>query len=133
MIYLQVGFGRIRRVSSPQCKHTVVDLILADIPENLPVPGISAPFTSVPPWNMRPKGYVESIFEFGDVYLHDDAAILLFHCDDQALYSEVEEAADQYNFRLCKDWWGINDIALASPKFPSSTVRYLFYCNCFIL
>ena len=133
MIYLQVGFGRTHRVSSPQCKHSGLDLIIANIPENLPVPGISAPFTSVPPWNMRPEGYVESIFEFGDVYLHDDAAILLFHCDDRALYSEVEEAAEQYNFRLCKDWWGINDIALASPKFPSSTVQYLFYCNCFIL
>ena len=133
MIYLQVGFGRTRRVSSPQCKHIGLDLIIADIPENLLVPGISAPFTSVPPWNMRPEGYVESIFEFGDAYLHDDAAILLFHCDDRALYSEVEEAAKQYNFRLCKDWWGINDIALASPKFPSSTVQYLFYCNCFIL
>ena len=46
------------------------------------MPGISAPFTSVPPWNMRPEGYVESIFEFGDAYLHDDAAILLFHCDN---------------------------------------------------
>ena len=82
MIYLQVGFGRTRRVSSPQCKHTGLDLIIADIPENLPVPGISASFTSVPPWNMRSEGYVESIFEFGDAYLHDDAAILLFHCDD---------------------------------------------------
>ena len=90
------------------------------------MPGISAPFTSVPPWNMRPEGYVESIFEFGDAYLHDDVAILLFHCDDRALYSEVEEAAEQYNFCLCKDWWGINDIALASPKFPSSMVQYLF-------
>ena len=58
------------------------------------MPGISAPFTSVPPWNMRREGYVESIFEFGDAYLHDDAAILLFHCDDRALYSEVEEAAE---------------------------------------
>ena len=94
MIYLQVGFGRTRRVSSPQCKHSGLDLIIADIPENLPVPGILAPFTSVPPWNMRPEGYVESIFEFGDAYLHDDAAILLFHCDDRALYSEVEEAAE---------------------------------------
>ena len=56
------------------------------------MPGISAPSTSVPGWNMRLEGYVESIFEFGDAYLHDDAAILLFHCDDQALYSKVEEA-----------------------------------------
>ena len=51
----KVGFGRTRRVSSPQCKDTGLDLIIADIPENLPVPGISAPFTSVPPWNMQPE------------------------------------------------------------------------------
>ena len=99
----KVGFGRTRRVSSPQCKDTGLDLIIADIPENLPVPGILAPFTSVPTWNMRPEEYVESIFEFGDAYLHDNAAILLFHCDNQALYSEVEEAAEQYNFCLYKD------------------------------
>ena len=65
---------------------------------------------------------MESVFEFGDAYLHDDGAILLFHCDDRALLSEVEEAAEQYSFKLCKDWWGINDIPLASPKSPSTTV-----------
>ena len=37
---------------------------------------------------------MESIFEFGDAYLHDDVAIFLFHCDDRALYSKVEEAAE---------------------------------------
>ena len=58
------------------------------------MPGISAPFTLVPPWNIQPEGYVESIFEFGDAYLYDDTAILLFHYDDRALYSEVEEAAE---------------------------------------
>jgi hypothetical protein len=96
-------------------------LLIVDIPENLPVPGISvAP--SIPTWNARPERYVESVFEFGDAYLHDDGAILLFHCDDRALLSEVEEAAEQYSFKLCKDWWGINDIPLASPKTPSTTV-----------
>ena len=99
-----------------------MDLIIADIPENLPVPTVSIPSSTVPSWNSRESGYVESIFEFASYYLQNDGALLLFHCDDRDLCTEVFDLADSYDFVMTKDWWGINDLSLASPRDPTSTV-----------
>lgn len=121
MLY-QVGAGRTRRVSNPQCKHTGIDLIIADIPENMPVPGISVLNTDIPPWNVRPEKYLETVFEFADLYLHDDAALLLFHPNDRDILLEIEDLAVTYNFKLEHDWWAMNDLPLALPRNPSSTV-----------
>ncbi len=98
-------------------------MIIADIPENLPVPGIS---TSIPDWNMRKENYVETLFEMADMYLHDDGALLLIHCDDRSLLKEVDELANQYDMKLAKDWWGINELHLASARDPSLTVNREF-------
>jgi hypothetical protein len=119
---LQAQAGRDRTVVSEHCikyKHTGIDLIIADIPENLPVPGIS---TSVPEWNKRAKSYTEDVFEMADAYLHDDGALVLIHCDDRALMREIEDKAHQYDMKLLKDWWGINEMHLALPRDPSMTV-----------
>lgn len=122
----KVGGGRQTQVSV-NCmneKHSGIDLIIADIPENLPVPTVSNPSIAVPPWNSREPGYVESIFEFARMYLQNDGALLLFHCDDRDLFTEVFDLADSYDFVMAKDWWGINDLNLASPRDPKSTVFY---------
>lgn len=119
---LQAQAERHRTTSSVHCiqyKHTGIDLIIADIPENLPVPGIS---TSVPDWNKRAKSYTEDVFEMADAYLHDDGALVLIHCDDRALMREIEDKAHQYDMVLLKDWWGINEMHLALPRDPSMTV-----------
>ena len=97
-------------------------MIIADIPENLPVPTISTPSSSIPPWNARHTGYVETIFEFASDFLQNDGALLLFLCDDRHLISDIFEQAHTYDFVLHKDWWGINDLGLASPKDSNSTV-----------
>ena len=126
IFFLQVGAGRSRRISNDKCKHTGIDLLIADIPENLPVPGISIPSTIIPPWNVRPEKYVDTIFEFAEIYLHDDAALLLFHANDRDVLIDVEECAETYNFHLECDWWGMNDLPLASPRNPSTTVIVIF-------
>lgn len=94
-------------------------MIISDILENLPVPGIS---TSVPDWNKRSVSYVENIFEMADDFLHDDGALVIIHCDDRDLMKDVVERADQYDMELLKDWWGINEHPLAHPRQPSATV-----------
>ena len=93
--------------------------MIADIPENLPVPGIS---TLVPSWNVRSEKYVEHTFEFAHYFLHDDGALVLIHCDDRALMQDVDECADQYDMQLLKDWWGINEHPLAHPRQPLKPV-----------
>lgn len=90
------------------------------------MPGISVPSTVIPPWNVRPEKYVDTIFEFAEIYLHDDGALLLFHANDRDVLIDVEECAETYNFHLECDWWGMNDLPLASPRNPSTTVIVIF-------
>jgi len=75
-------------------------LIIADIPENLPVPSIS---TSISDWNMCKENYIKTLFEMADMYLHDDGALLLIHCNDHSLLKKVDELADQYDMKLAND------------------------------
>ncbi len=97
-------------------------MIVADIPENLPVPRISKSYADVPEWNKCGKMYMESIFEFADGFLHDDGALVLLHCDDRKLQKKVDKLADRYDMVLAKDWWGFNAVPLSSPRDPTRTV-----------
>jgi hypothetical protein len=99
-----------------------LDLIIVDIPENLPVPGISNPTSAIPTWNVRLKKYVDTVFEFADNFLHDNAALLLFHANDRELQLEIEEYASTYEFKLLMDWWALNELPLALPRDPSAMV-----------
>ena len=103
-------------------KHFGIDLIIADIPENLPVPSVSNPPSVVPPWNSRDPEYVVSIFEFASHYLQNDGALLLIHNNDRKLTTDIFDQAETYDFVMHKDWWGINDLELASPTDPDSKV-----------
>lgn len=105
-----------------------MDLIIADIPENLPVPGISVPNSTIPPWNVRPEKYIDTIFEFADNYIHDNAALLLFHANDRDLQLEIEDCAMPYDFKLLIDWWALNELPLALPRDPSATVILSVHC-----
>ena len=124
----QVGADRSRQVSSEKCKHSVLDLIIADITENLPDPWISVPNSAIPPWNVRPEKYIDTIFEFADNYIHDNAALLLFHANDRDLQLEIEDCAMTYDFKLLIDWWALNELPLALPRDPSATV--ILYVDC---
>ena len=59
--------------------HPCLDLILADILEGHPVPGISNPPLSILAWNQELKEWLQPLFDFADKYLHDDGAIISFH------------------------------------------------------
>ena len=121
-MFEQVGAHRSRPVSSDTCKDTGLDLIVADVPENLPVPNISSPESAIPLWNVRPEKFIDTVLEFADNYLHDDAALLLFHPNDRDLQLEIEECAVTYDFKVAFDWWALNELPLALPRDPSCTV-----------
>lgn len=51
-----------------------LDLLIADVRENLPIPRISNPSSSVPNWNMADvDDFVETLFAFAVQHLSDDA------------------------------------------------------------
>jgi hypothetical protein len=99
-----------------------VDLILADIPEGLPVPGISNPPTSIPTWNQETPEWLQPIFDFADNHLHDDGAIILFHPFRMTTKANILGYCVCFGFHVLKEWWGINRLHLTSPIHQGVTV-----------
>ena len=76
----------------------LVDLVIFDVPENLPVPGI-IPADEVPHWNklkIRSKGpgrhkspWIHRAFEFASTWLQDDGVVLVFFPDSRFISNEI--------------------------------------------
>lgn len=75
---MQISQGRKVYFHGNHVTQPSVDLVIADIPEGLPVPGLSDPDHTIPPWNAKNLDSIQSIFSFCKKYLHDDGALLVF-------------------------------------------------------
>ena len=117
----QIGGGRSRPNAKPKV-HTGIDLLFADVPENLRVPGISASPSDVPLWNKRSSSYFEVLFAFADANLHDDGVLVLAHPADYEVNSEIHNWAHTEKFYVAEEWFGMNDLDLQSPTTPSDLV-----------
>jgi hypothetical protein len=56
-----------------------VDLIIAEYPDGLPVPGVVEFTGQVPHWNKQVENFIKFTIGFSQGYLHDDGALLLFY------------------------------------------------------
>ena len=121
----QVGAGRTRPNTKPKL-HTGIDLIFADVPENLRVPGISASLSDVPQWNKRSSTYFEVFFAFAKANLHDDGVIVFAHPADPDVSRSIHNWAHTEDFYVAEDWFGMNDLDLQSPTSPSELVILLW-------
>ena len=129
---LQVGASR-SRVNTSTTIHKGLDLLFADIPENLPVPNIS---TDVPTWNKLHELYYECLFAFAKSNLYDHGVLVLAHCASANVSKSILNWAHTYNFHLTEDWFRMNDLDLQSPFVPSGVVSNspslpLLYCFSF--
>jgi hypothetical protein len=66
-----------------------VDLIIAEYPDGLPVPGISEVPRQIPAWNKQVQNFIKFTIGFCQGYLHDDGALLLFYPDNVQIKKEV--------------------------------------------
>lgn len=111
-----------------------MDLIVADVPDNLPVPRISSPSDFVPAWNQcNIDDFVETLFAYAVQHLSDDGAILLFLPESPLIRKDVLGWAQEYGYVQYKDWWGINELRLSSYRDLRRTVTlvynpYLIFC-----
>ena len=111
----------------------LVDLVIVDVPENLPVPGI-IPTGEVPHWNkpkMRSKGpgkhespWIHKAFEFASTWLQDDGAVLVFFPDSRFISNEILSWADWANFQEEGKWFVSNELPLTRPDYVGRTVKY---------
>jgi hypothetical protein len=110
-----------------------VDLMIVDIPEGLPVPMVSSPPTSVPEWNSNDKNFLAMLFDMGSSLVHGNGVLLLFHKDDLKLRADIRGSAKTYQFKILKEWTGINRLPMTSARDASKTVSGSNLDICIIL
>ena len=110
--------------------HTCIDLLFADVPENLRVPIISASSSDVPQWNNRSSTYFEVWFAFATANLHDNGVLVLAHAADSEVSRSIHNWAHREDFYVAEDWFSMNDLDLQSPTNPSEMV-ILFWLHMF--
>ena len=117
--------SRTRRAFGTKIAHIgMADLVIADLPENLPVPTVSDPPSSIPSWNVLDDGFLGELFDFADEIIHDDGALLLFHPQDDGDFRElIESHFPSFGFAVFKEWLGVNRLRLRSAKHPNKTTN----------
>ena len=130
---VQVGANRTFYFQGIPKATPAVDLVIADIPEGLPVPGISTPSSSIPSWNAKSDKFLLVLFSFCMQYLHDDGVLLIFHPEDPKWTKELSTYFFNYNFKVGHGpWTCVNPLRLANPRNPNKMVSFttqfiLFY------
>ena len=79
-------------------KKSAVDLIIADYPDGLRVPGVSDPSSHIPPWNALFPSFLQVLMAFAHQYLHDDEALLMFYPDFINIKKDVLGFLKNYKF-----------------------------------
>ena len=92
----------------------MIDLLIADAPENLPVSGVSD--SAVLTWNMCSDHYFKALFTFVQSNLHDDAVILIIHSTELQVLKNLQEWAFEHGYEQVCDWWCLNNLLLVSPS-----------------
>ena len=103
--------------------HIGIDLLIADVLENLPV--LVVPSSAIPDWNRRSEDYFEVLFTFAAAHLHDDAVLLVIHPNDPTINNALRNWSFTLDFELVRDWWGLNGLHLVSLVDPQKTVWLL--------
>ena len=99
--------------------HKGLDLLFADISENLPVPNI---FTDVPAWNIPYESYYECLFAFAKSNFYDHGVFVLAHCANTFISRIIFYWAYTYDFYVAENLFGMNDLDLQSPVVSSGVV-----------
>ncbi len=106
-----------------------VDLLIAEYPDGLRVPGVSDPPSQVPNWNESLEGFLKVTMGFAYAYLHDDGAFLLFYPDSPIVKKEVMSYFKNYKMKVVDEWTIINYLHLANPLHPSKNVSSSNFLN----
>jgi hypothetical protein len=106
---------RSRRHTGVVNAKATLELIIVDVPEDLPVPTVSDPADVVPPWNQRADSLLEAVFVFAEDYLQDDGAMIVIHLFQVDAKSTILGYCVEYGFETHKEWLCMNRFHLCSP------------------
>lgn len=107
------------------------DLMLAEYPDGLRVPGVFDPKHHIPRWNSSQETFLKTIVEFAFKYLHDGGAIVIFYPDSYLVRRKIETYTANFNIKIALECNILNSLLLCSPSQPSSSVSFDFGCNIF--
>ena len=117
--------GKVCSLDGRVNREPLVDIIIYDCEEDLPVPLISE--KQVPSWNSDPTCVgMQNAFYFAEENLQDNGCILVFH--SYSLQSRRMFAGLQKVFKklvLKKEWLAFNQLDLASGINHGQTVSFL--------
>ncbi len=99
-----------------------VDLVIAEYPDGLPVPGVSEFPGQVPTWNKQVQNFIKFTVGFCQGYLHDDGALLLFYPDSVQIKKEVLSFLYNNNLEVKEEWTIVNSLHLTHPMHNSKRV-----------
>ena len=114
--------GRICPNTKPKV-YTGIDLLFAEVLDNLRVPRISASSSDVPKWNKRSSTYFKFLFAFANANLHDDGVIIFTYAADLDVSRSIHNWTHIEEFYVAEYWFGINDLNLQSPTNASELVN----------
>ena len=77
---------------------------------------LGVPDSAIPSWNIWSDNYFEALFIFAQSNLHDDAVILIIHFVEPQVLKDLREWAFKFGYDQVRDWWGLNNLLLASPS-----------------
>lgn len=77
-----------------------VDLIIADYPDGLRVPGVFDPPHGVPNWNEQNVSFLKCFMQYSSKYLHDDALMLQFYPDSSKIKKEIMSYYNNYKLKM---------------------------------
>ena len=95
-------------------KKPTVDLIIADFPDGLRVPGVFNPPSHIPPWNARSPSFLQVLMAFAPQYIHDDGTLLMFYSDFININKYVLGFLKNYKFKVFDEWTIINSMHLVN-------------------
>ena len=124
ILAFQVGGGCICPSTKPKV-YTGIDLMFADVPENLRISGTSTSSSDVPQWNIRSAIYFKVLFAFANANLHDDGVLVLAHAADPEVSRSIHNWAHTEAFYVAEDRFGMSDLDLQSPSNPSELLLLL--------
>ena len=135
--------GRKRRKFRMDYKNpAVVDLVVFDIPEGLPVPGVGVPGL-VPEWNQLEKRvphppkkkqespFIKDAFEFAEGWISDDGAVLVFYPDSRFHNNEVAGWASWANFKEAMKWIVVSGLPLTKPDYSEGETTKTYIAKVF--
>jgi hypothetical protein len=86
-------------------------------------------------WNMKVNEYIVGVFDFAQMFLAFNGAVLLFHLNDLKILKEVKSYLESYGFQTQMKWAVVNSLPFTSSEDPSfkvpfqSTKFYLYFSS----